>query len=58
MINKIKDHIIVKDNFFDDKVYKEIIKDISTLKFKNRSIKASAHGNKSAYQKIYFDLPG
>ena len=37
MINNIKDHIIVKDNFFNDEVYKEIIKDISTLKFKRES---------------------
>ena len=57
MINNIKDHIIVKDNFFNDEVYKEIIKDISTLKFKNRSIDAAIHGNKSVYQKIYFEVP-
>jgi hypothetical protein len=52
----IKDCLIVKDNFFNKKVYEEILLDISRLKFENRnvSIKDSL---KSAYQTIYFNVP-
>ena len=52
----IKDHIIIKDNFFDADVYKEIILDISKLKFTNRHELVNEE-SKNIYQKIYFDVP-
>ena len=36
MNNDIKDHVIVKDNFFRDEIYKELLLDIHRLIFKNR----------------------
>ena len=36
-MNDIKDFIIVKNNFFEKKIYNEILLDISNLKFENRS---------------------
>ena len=53
---KIKDHIIIKDNFFDDNIYKEIILDISRLKFANRNTVVHEK-SRNPYQKIYFDVP-
>ena len=52
----IKDHLIVKDNFFDNNIYKEIILDISRLKFSNRNTLVDEE-SKNSYQKIYFDVP-
>ena len=52
----IKDHLIVKDNFFDNNIYKEIILDISKLKFTNR-YKLVSEDIKNLYQKIYFEAP-
>jgi hypothetical protein len=52
----IKDHIIIKDNFFDGNIYKEIILDISKLKFTNR-YKLVPEDAKNLSQKIYFDVP-
>jgi len=54
MINKIKDLLIVKDNFFKKDVYNEILKDISKLKFNNRSTNRDPD---NVYQKIYFNVP-
>jgi len=51
MINKIKDLLIVKDNFFDDKIYKKIVHETSNLKFENRSTSL-----KGLYQKTYFHV--
>ena len=59
MINKIKDLLIVKDNFFKEDVYNEILKDISRLKFNNRSttIDKTDKDADNLYQKIYFNVP-
>jgi hypothetical protein len=54
MISEIKDFLIVKDNFFEKKVYDEILKDISTLKFTNRNTYVP---NKNVYQQTYFNVP-
>jgi hypothetical protein len=58
MINEIKDYLIVKDNFFDEDVYNEILKDISRLKFENRSTLIDKKDLKAnnVYQKIYFNV--
>ena len=58
MINQIKDHLIVKDNFFNEDVYNEILKDISRLKFNNRSsiIDKKDVNADNVYQKIYFNV--
>ena len=58
MINKIKDFLIVKDNFFFFFIYNEILKDISKLKFNNRTTlidKKNSYLN-NVYQKIYFSV--
>ena len=59
MINKIKDLLIVKDNFFKEDVYNKILKDISRLKFNNRSttIDKTDKNADNVYQKIYFNVP-
>ena len=54
MISNIKDHVIIKDNFFNDEVYKKIIYDISHTKFESRSATAESYGNTEHCQKIYF----
>ena len=57
-MNDIKDFIIVKNNFFEKKIYNEILLDISNLKFENRSW-AIHNRNKekdNVYQKIYFSV--
>ena len=35
-VTSIKDLLIVKDNFFEEKVYNQILYDISRLKFESR----------------------
>ena len=55
-INKIKDFLIVKDNFFSKKIYDEIMLDLSNLKFTNRYSTVSEE-DKNIYQKTYFDVP-
>ena len=59
MINNIKDLLIVKDNFFKEDVYNEILKDISKLKFNNRSTTINKKNTRenNVYQKIYFNVP-
>jgi hypothetical protein len=54
MKNSIKDLIIIKDNFFEENIYKEILFDISRLKFTNRHATVL---NKNNYQKRYFNVP-
>ena len=58
MINKIKDFLIVKDNFFKPNVYQEILKDISRLKFENRYNVVDKKDKQfdNVYQKIYFNV--
>jgi len=56
-VQNIKDFIIIKDNFFEEKVYKEILFDISRLKFQNKSTVDNGRDNKNDYQKIYFIVP-
>ena len=51
---KIKDYIIVKDNFFDESVLKKIHRDILELKFTNRFVNNKNEDN--IYQKIYFEV--
>jgi len=51
----IKNHIIIKDNFFSEKILKEIKKDVSNLKFTNRSVTVN-DDLKNPYQKIYFNV--
>jgi hypothetical protein len=51
MIDEIKDLLIVKDNFFDDKIYKKIVNETLNLKFENRSTSL-----KGCYQKTYFHV--
>jgi len=57
---KIKDSIIVKDNFFNKKVYEKILLDISKLKFTNRYVSTSKlkkdDSSNNVYQKIYFNV--
>ena len=55
-MNKIKDFIIIKDNFFKKKIYDEILLDISRLKFQNRSTMVKQE-SVNIYQKIYFSVP-
>ena len=55
-MDKIKDCIIVKDNFFESKIYNEILLDISRLKFQNRSTIVNKESD-NIYQKIYFSVP-
>lgn len=59
-MNLIKNHIIIKDNFFDEKILKEIQKDISNLQFTNRyASKSKLKGDNpenNVYQKIYFSV--
>jgi hypothetical protein len=52
----IKNQIIVKDNFFDNNIYKKIILNISKLKFYNRNTLLSEE-HKNVYNKTYFDVP-
>tara|TARA_R110002110_G_scaffold149734_1_gene341075 strand:- start:475 stop:999 length:525 start_codon:yes stop_codon:yes gene_type:complete len=52
----IKDFLIVKDNFFEEKVYNQILYDISRLKFESR-YNTSKEEDKNIYQKIYFNVP-
>ena len=54
-MNLIKNHIIIKDNFFDEKIFKEIQKDISNLQFTNRYVTVN-NDSKNPYQKIYFNV--
>jgi len=56
MITNISNHIIIKDNFFSETVYKEILIDISRLKFRNRN-ESVGSDLKNIYQKIYFNVP-
>ena len=54
----IKDHLIVKDNFFDKKTYNEILKEISTSNFKNRSTTINEkRDSRYAGHQIYFNVP-
>ena len=53
MINDIKDLLIVKDNFFNEDIYKKILIDLSTLNFFNRNNYISEK-HRNIYQKIYF----
>ena len=56
MITDINDHIIVKDNFFSEKIYKAILFDISKLKFENRN--TTVYDDiKNIYQRVYFNVP-
>jgi len=52
---KIKDYIIVKDNFFTKDVLKNIYDDISKLKFKNRYVE-NKNNEDDIYLKIYFQV--
>ena len=52
----IKDFLIVKDNFFEEKVYNQILYDISRLNFQSRYT-TSREEDKNIYQKIYFNVP-
>ena len=52
----IKDFLIVKDNFFEEKVYNQILYDISRLNFQSR-YNTSREEDKNIYQKIYFNVP-
>ena len=56
MITDISNHIIIKDNFFNETVYKKILIDISRLKFSNRH-ESVGNNLKNIYQKIYFNVP-
>ena len=56
MITDISNHIIIKDNFFNETVYKKILIDISRLKFSNRH-ESVGNSLKNIYQKIYFNVP-
>ena len=58
MIDKIKNFLIVKDNFFKPEVYQEILRDISTLKFENRYKMVDEKDKQlyNVYQKIYFSV--
>jgi len=49
----IKDHLIVKDNFFSKEIYDNIIVDLSGLKFTNRYATAD---HENIYNKIYFNI--
>jgi len=51
----IKDHIIVKDNFFNENILKKIQNEVSHLKFINRSISVNKNDN-NVYQKTYFNV--
>jgi hypothetical protein len=51
--SSVKDTLIVKDNFFEEKVYNQILYDISRLKFENR-YNTSSEENKNIYQKNIF----
>ena len=51
---KIKDKIIIKDNFFTKEVLKMIHDDISKLKFTNRF--SDFNNKNNPYQKIYFNV--
>ena len=55
-VTSIKDLLIVKDNFFEEKVYNQILYDISRLKFESRYSTCNEK-NKNIYQKIYFNVP-
>ena len=52
---KTKDRIIIKDNFFNEKVLKKIHNEISNLNFTNRSVTVNKNDN-NIYQKIYFNV--
>ena len=54
-MNNIKDFIIIKNNFFEKKIYDEILLDISNLKFENRSNIVEKEKD-NVYQKIYFSV--
>ena len=54
--SSMKDTLIVKDNFFEEKVYNQILYDISRLKFESRYNTAKKE-DKNIYQKIYFNVP-
>ena len=55
-VTNIKDLLIVKDNFFEEKVYNQILYDISRLNFQSR-YNTSREEDKNIYQKIYFNVP-
>jgi len=52
---KIKDYIIVKDNFFDESVLKKIHSDLLGSKFTNR-LANNKNNEDNIYQKIYFEV--
>ena len=52
---KIKDKIIIEDNFFNKKVLKKIQNEISNLNFTNRSVTVNKDDD-NIYQKIYFNV--
>jgi len=54
--SSVKDTLLVKDNFFEEKVYNQILYDISRLKFESRYNTAKKE-DKNIYQKIYFNVP-
>lgn len=51
---KVKNNIIIKDNFFNENVLKNIKQEISKLKFVNRFHKKNDENN--TYQRIYFNV--
>jgi len=53
---KIKDKILIKDNFFSKEMHNKIKYDISYLNFSNRDTTVN-EDSKSIYQKIYFNVP-
>ena len=55
-VTNIKDTLIVKDNFFEEKVYNQILYDISRLNFKSRYVTAPKEEDKNPYQKKYFNV--
>jgi hypothetical protein len=51
---KIKDYLMIKDNFFNEKIYNEILFDISQCLFMNRDTTVEKE-SQNIYQKIYFN---
>jgi hypothetical protein len=51
---KIKDFLIIKDNFFNNKIYNEILFDISKCVFENRNATVRKE-DQNPYQRIYFN---
>lgn len=52
---KVKNHIIIKDNFFDEKTLKKIQHELSHLNFTNRSLSVDKNNNNSN-QLTYFNV--